>query len=785
MAEMITNPLAKRILVRGSDGRLHVQFIDIKTGKRISDKDISKYDFWSANENDWNSRSRTKPTDENKTDEVSDYAQIRLTSGDIVTVSKEWLKSHPDVNVVNDNYWPPGTNPDETGTDGKTSTKTDSKTDKVDKGGTPSARTINKTVGATPPGFTTPAATTDQTDSQPEQGDTTDDSGFSNLPKATYDPNSESVTGQTVRSVDYPSDQVNTTYDGTTTPADAKKNENGFYTTGKNFHELEGTDLSKVNGITAQRMKYSESDIEDMAKTLAGEIDQRYTDVNSDEGKKEIGGILSTIEKRSAATNKSIHDIAYAPGQYSAHNEAMKQRTKENYDANPEGWKQAVRDHIKDPGSFQDVSFYRNPKEANPNWAAHEVDPVTYGPHQFSNLDTNEYALPDGFLDGLTKEEQGIAAGKLIDRNALQSFAAPASIDIAGTPPTTGFYSTDMAAGINAQRDYTPDNSLAAGMNAQRDYTPDSSLAAGLNAQRDYTGDDTGFTTADVDKSSRFAPTDVSQTRMPGFNESNETSFAAGMNAQRNEIDSGLVDGLSDAGAIGKTTRDGLSDAGAIGKTTRDGFTAADITKSGRFSTPSIAPEDMDRFTAPSVNDQANATNFDAGMQAQRDYTAKGFGDYVKEDQSVDAPSNFSVDPTGSINNTADTAWSAPSSTGIADSPPSFAGIQNEAEAAKDTGMNSETNNSTTDGVSDTGPGRDGEGFSGEPGGEAPSSSPTGTSPDAGADGFSTNTNTGESKPDSTSTSSDSDSSSDNTGGSGGGFTSAGDDGVGGWDGYI
>lgn len=731
VVEVDSRPVAKRILVRGSDGRLHVQFVDVRTGKRIPDTKISKYRFTSANESKWTPTKNTG-TDTDTKGTKSDEPQtktIRLVDGRTKEVPLDWdgpgyTSNKNSVNKEN-NYTPQGL----------------SKSRETSN----TSRSADMNSGAD---TNTTSAGKDADNS--DIGDNGEDISFA---KPTNDnfavKDQNNVTGTN------PAALHDAYYD---LPTDS-------YVDGNNFHPMQGQDLSTV-GITNRN--YTPAEEKAIKETLAGEISFKDTDLSTPEGYKEAQAIMSTIENRAANNKKGVIGAVFAPSQYSTWNTAKdSQNARNNYKVHKAAVDAAYKKYVEDPTSRLPVTSYYNPEIADPAWADKMTGVFQVGPHTFGALP--EYGIPKG--TPLSPEEQDQTARDIVNQNFEQSFAYPASEDISASPPTTGFYGTDMATGINAQRDYTPDTSLAAGMNAQRDFTPDSSMAAGMNAQRDYTGDGTGFTTAEVDKSSRFNPADVSAARMPGYNESNETSFAAGMNAQRNTIDSGIVDGLNDIGVTDKTTR--------------DGFTAGDIQKSSRFSTPSIAPEDMDRFNAPSVNDQANATNFDQGMQAQRDYTNTGFGDYVKEDQSVTAPSTFGVTPTSSINNTVDSSWTNSASTDISSSPPSFAGIQNEADAAKDTGMNSETNSHTTDGVSDTGPSRDGEGFSGEPGGEAPGTTPGGTSPNEGSDGFSTNTNTGESKPDTgITTSTDTGTDSESNGGSGGGFTS-GDDGIGGWDGYI
>jgi len=91
-----SRPLAKRILVRGSDGRLHVQFVDVDTGKKIPQNKIDNYRFNTANETKWtptpNNPRNTKNTngDDTKGEDKPKTKIIRMVDGTTKEVPLDW-----------------------------------------------------------------------------------------------------------------------------------------------------------------------------------------------------------------------------------------------------------------------------------------------------------------------------------------------------------------------------------------------------------------------------------------------------------------------------------------------------------------------------------------------------------------------------------------------------------------------------------------------------------------------------------------------------------------------
>lgn len=248
------------------------------------------------------------------------------------------------------------------------------------------------------------------------------------------------------------------------------------YSQGNNPHPMEGTNLNEVD-VSITNRNYTPEERELMAKTLAGEIDQRYTDLNSEEGFNEVKGILSTMENRDLANGpKTISDAINAKLAYSTWNtDEQANVANTNYEQKKDLFDKMVNDYLNDPNSNMGFTNYLNKDIANPSWANNLQDVQKIGPHTFGVDESISNKITKG---PLSEEQKNTIATDIVNQNFKQGFAYPASEEISSNTPaidTTGVQTSDMANGMQTQRDYVGPVSVAP-----------STMAQGLQAQRDY-----------------------------------------------------------------------------------------------------------------------------------------------------------------------------------------------------------------------------------------------------------------------------------------------------------
>jgi hypothetical protein len=227
---------------------------------------------------------------------------------------------------------------------------------------------------------------------------------------------------------------------------------------GTNPHPMEGQNLNDVVSSAAARNNWSPEDKELAARTLAGEIDQRQTDLSTPEGIAEANAIMSTMENRDLANgpHKSLSDAINAKDAYSTWNgpkEADVANT--NYSANPDKFNDIVDNYAADPNSNLGFTNYYNDKLVSPSWGANLEEAQNIGAHRFGIDPSIAGKIPGG--QPITEAQKDQIATDITNQNFNQSFAAPVSKDLAATAPTidtTGVTTDDMASGIAAQRDY-------------------------------------------------------------------------------------------------------------------------------------------------------------------------------------------------------------------------------------------------------------------------------------------------------------------------------------------
>jgi hypothetical protein len=164
--------------------------------------------------------------------------------------------------------------------------------------------------------------------------------------------------------------------------------------------------VSPVGNVT-------EDDKRLMAKTIAGELDLRQTDLTTPEGRAEADAILSTIVNRSQKYG-GISKAILAPLQYSIWNDDKgKAIANGNYNKSPTLFDTIVNDFITDPTRRKEYTSYYNPKIASPDWGNKMENAQQIGPHKFGTL--QEYAP---VLQDLTPEEIARTTNAVINASA-------------------------------------------------------------------------------------------------------------------------------------------------------------------------------------------------------------------------------------------------------------------------------------------------------------------------------------------------------------------------------
>lgn len=146
--------------------------------------------------------------------------------------------------------------------------------------------------------------------------------------------------------------------------------------------------LEAPNGASATVAfdRFNEDERDLMARTLAGEIDTRYTDLLSPEGFKEAMGILSTMENR-AVKYGNVTNAITADKQYSTwNNQAAADVANTNYEGNKALYDSLVNDYMSNPENNLGYTSYYNPSIANPSWGAQMANAEDIGPHRFGAL---------------------------------------------------------------------------------------------------------------------------------------------------------------------------------------------------------------------------------------------------------------------------------------------------------------------------------------------------------------------------------------------------------------
>lgn len=677
---------AKTILVRGKDGRLNVQYVDAKTNRPIPKGLLKNYETISAA----NDLSDIYNTPKDKADSNKDK---------VTTPVEEPKKPTEPRNKFRDM---PGTFSSTGGIGSKQS---------------PSA---------SPGGVSTNNTNSEQgdTDQQYDPSKTKDfREGISTNPNVAPDDSNSPDTdiAQSTPSLD--------SYDATT---------------GNKYSSLEGQDLSKQTTVSSTR-NWNQSQIDDAAKTLAGEIDSRITDINSPEAQDEANGIMSTIENRALkAYDGDISKAIHAPNQYSTwNNDEVASNAEKNFAANPDKYRSMVTNYQADPTSNKGYTHYQNPSIADANWADNMKLGAMIGPHQF-------YTSPEYSIDQhpLTTDEQNTVATGIINQNILNSPMTALGAELTSAAPEVQGIAPSMASmstGMQAQRDDlggigsnpswgSPSTTgMAPGMQASRDLNSidtGANLGVGMTAQRDFTG--------------------------PADPNASPSGLAAGIAAEK----------FGDQNRWGPTPNTPMSFASIPSAQTIDGSTPTQNVDQGRFASTQEQGGSLAQGLAAqrTINDNYSPAKF--GSQITTDPAAAG--------PSYDATTGFAAGYQPSISPSPAGVYGDPTGGFTQGTPTADTPDAANNDAASDVGAAGTTGNDTTGGMGDHTIGS----TSGTPGTSSTSvggttgigSSSTGEGTDTGADtSAGPGTSVGIGSPD-TGTDTDTEG-----GGSGGGF--GGDDG--------
>ena len=238
------------------------------------------------------------------------------------------------------------------------------------------------------------------------------------------------------------------------------------YGTGTNGN-LESPDTSTPSyGLSAMAgnvaRNWSTADKEAAAKTLAGELNLKQTDIKTEEGQKEAQAILSSLENRALKNGTSIAEEATRHNedgvyQYTAFSSKFKGITESNFSANPALYTGLVDTYVSNPTSrMPNVTSYYNPSIANPTWGSKMTDVVQYGPHKFGSLPEYNPGIPvqpvlkgtydQGIHTTLTTGDNTYGfGGQLKNADINTQTSADLGFNKSIPKPSTGFYDTPIS----------------------------------------------------------------------------------------------------------------------------------------------------------------------------------------------------------------------------------------------------------------------------------------------------------------------------------------------------
>lgn len=669
-------------LVRGKDGLLNLIYVDPKTGKEVKNlNNVSVVTSMSTLDDIYGkpAKSETKDDTDTNTDTETDQGRNK----------KQTRRDQQHQDSFNDH-----------GRSGQRS----------------SASKSTSSVG------------TSNTNNTAEQGDTTDYSRFDPLDGGktiTSTPrevksslNQDPSVATTTQSV--PNNYENQHPAYATSLSDLDYNyENGNLST-----PYEGKNLNDVVTYGDQK-DYTDAQVTDVAKTLAGEIDSRYTDINSPEGQKEAAGIVSTMMNRDDVMQGDISDAIHQPNAYSTwNNDQVAKVAEANYAKNPAMWEGLARQILSDPTQRQPYTNYYNPSLVNPSWADDLGFKEQIGPHMFG-VDQN-YAPTQHYL---SEDQKNAIETNAINTSFQNSFAFPASQELTNNPITVSpvYDPTSFAAAYAAQK--MPE-SMSLGVAPSNV----SGFSLGYQAQRDYVDPNTeGWPSIDSPEVKQMDQNNLDHLKQmeqerAAPNVTANSNFSTGYDAQK----SYNVDNF-DSSRFGDPTPANLGSF-TQGYDAQKDYNTQNFDTS-RFGDPT--PADLGNFTqgyqaqkstlnanVPSMTDTSRiapdysaTTGFATGYQPSispsntgvyGDPTG-GFGNYVSTDKNAVADSGLqAAENTAKINDAVSAGFTAPGSTvsnSIANTAPSISVDSTSSNTSTDSSADTSTSSTPDASTSNTGDG--------------------------------------------------------------------------------
>ncbi len=712
------NITIKRTLVRNPDGTVGVEFIDVDTGRKISNpfgdrkKEISAGDF----DDVFGKKKKTKTKTSTSPEEDPNFVGYDKNGNPLYV--KDGYGVTPTPNASNTSA-PANTSATARSSSSPKSTGVDTGNAK----GTPQAQS--------------------QSQAEPEeQGDKEGSFLSDGYNDPSKDPDYQvdnKFAPAEVPERDFQSEVASSKKENATF---ASLDGNDFSTIdGNNPHSMEGVNLNDAKSASSNRA-WDQATIDKAARTLAGELPGDI-DLSTPEGQQEARAVLSTIENRDLANGpqRSVIDAITAPSQYSTwNNDEAAKVANTNYSLRPDEFNKVVNDYLADPNSNLGFTSYHAPY-VNPAWSDDMQDVQDIGGHKFGVLPEYSSKMAK-YAQPMTDEQKNQTATDIVNQNFEQGFAAPVSDYLAQNTPaidTTGVQAITnqdtFAAGVNAQRDYLgPDwtnpqqitEDVAPDLNTNGPLSTDT--VASINNQ---VAMDNGFA---IQQGNQIAgtppsidvPTEVATRSLPSI--------------------TGVEDGFTTAPSVDPATandRMGVPQTDTVADR-MSGVVPSAMTMDQGFTTPS-SPAGV--YGDPTM-----------GFSTPQD-KAMGFGDYVSTDPSASISPAEAATQTGRINGLYENenVGMLDTASQMASTPPSVAETANAVESmgftsdatsavagsdspSVDTGVSTSSAGGFTSGTdnADTSTGTDSGGTTGSTGSFGGTDTSTDVSVDAGgeSDGF-------------------------------------------------
>jgi len=281
------------------------------------------------------------------------------------------------------------------------------------------------------------------------------------------------------------------------------------------------------------RVAFSADEKDLMSRTLAGEIDQRHTDLTTQAGRMEAMGILSTIENRALSKYGTVEAAVTAPNQYSTWNTpAAADTANKNYSKSPDVFNSLVDDYFSDPKNNLGFTNYYNPSLVTPEFGKTMTNAVELGPHRFGSLPEFEMSMQTNKTNTTTPDPTSTSTSTNVER---QGFSADPSSSNRGTygyedKQSNGYQGSSSTSSFAGQERSSTSNSYG------YDDKQSNGYEGGGGASTNSTGG--GFSSnpsqGDTDKGSRDAASSSNTSSSSGNRSQGDTDKDSRDNASSN-----------------------------------------------------------------------------------------------------------------------------------------------------------------------------------------------------------------------------------------------------------